>query len=366
MRSIEPVLTKDLAKNCGDRPVWRAPALEIFTYRTLVEQVAQLAYRNGDQLLFYRGQDADYESKAGGTTLYPAIYRGDYLPRRELEYRFKRLEHASRLLKEAFRKNSIDGFKDVSRKQLIQWSLLQHYEVVPTPLLDVTQSIRVACSFAQIANTSDHCYVYVLGLPYLTNRISINSEHDLVNVRLLSICPPAALRPYFQEGFVAGTADVTSNYTMKTELDFRNRLIAKFRIPGGSRFWGPGFEMIPKSALYPTGDDIKALCDQLREEVDIDLEPGDLGEFIKQWAEIEEKLLNWARQVSERNLSLREAIHDLGQRKLLTPDVVESLDKLRRVRNVAVHTPKALPSGTLSEAMQQLRKAAKAVPGSAA
>lgn len=365
MRTIEPALTKDLTRHCRDQPVWRASAFQISTYRQLVEHVAQLAYLNPDSLLFFRGQDADYESKGGGTTLYPAIYRGDYLPRREIQYRFNRLDHASRLLREEFRAQGIEGSRDVFRKRLIQWSLLQHYEVVATPLLDLTQSLRVACSFAQLANTSDRCYVFVLGLPYLTNRISSNSEHDLVNVRLLSIAPPSALRPYFQEGYLAGTADLTTEYIFKTELDFRNRLIAKFAIPGTKRFWGPGFQMIPRSALYPSGDHIEALCDKLGEVVYTEWQPGDLGQFIQEWADLEERLLNWARQQSERNVSVREGIKVLARQELLGPDVAESLDRLRRVRNVAVHTPKALPSGTLHEAMRQLRTVAKKVPGAA-
>ena len=69
----------------------------------------------------------------------------------------------------------------------MQWSILQHYEVCGTPLIDFTHSFRVACSFAQLENESDRAYIYVFGLPYITNRISINSEHDLINIRLLSI-----------------------------------------------------------------------------------------------------------------------------------------------------------------------------------
>src|SRR5205823_8222919 len=129
---------------------------------------------------------------------------------------------AAQVLVRLFAKYTIEGARDVARKRYIQWSILQHYEVVATPLLDITQSLRVACSFAQRASRDPTCYVLVLGLPYATNRISINSEEDVVNIRLLSICPPAALRPYFQEGFMAGTPDVTSRYELKTELDFRN------------------------------------------------------------------------------------------------------------------------------------------------
>jgi hypothetical protein len=160
----------------------------VTNFRALVEHVAKLAYVNPDELLFFRGQDKDYQSKAGGTTLYPSIYRGDPL--------------------------------------------------------------------AQLRSTDPMGYVYVFGPPYLTNRISINSEHDIVNVRLLSICPPSALRPCFQEGYLAGTADVTTDFDSKTELDFRNRLIAKFGISRARTFWGSGFDPIPESALYPRRLDI--------------------------------------------------------------------------------------------------------------
>ncbi len=90
--------------------------------------------------------------------------------------RFRKLESAGRTLVKLFEKHKIEGARDVSRKRYVQWSILQHYEVIPTPLLDVTHSLRVACSFAQLAGTDPTCYVYVLGFPYSTNRISINSE----------------------------------------------------------------------------------------------------------------------------------------------------------------------------------------------
>lgn len=219
-------------------PDLESAPFEVANFRGLVEHVARLAYANADELLFFRGQDKDYQSKAGGTTLYPAIYRGDSLAARELRHRFDLLDQAARLLVERFKAAKIDGHRELRQKRYIQWSILQHYEVVPTPLLDLTQSLRVACSFAQLRSTDPTCYVYVLGLPYLTNRISINSEHDIVNVRLLSICPPSALRPYFQEGYLAATADVSTEFDSKTELDFRNRLIATFAIPRAKTFSG--------------------------------------------------------------------------------------------------------------------------------
>lgn len=359
MREIRPRLSRELKAHCKGKPTWDAEAFKVSRFRALVEHVAKLAYANPDELLFFRGQDKDYRNKAGGTTLYPAIYRSDSLPMRELRHRFDLLEQSARLLVDRFKAAKIDGHRELRHKRYIQWSILQHYQVTDTPLLDVTQSLRVACSFAQLKGTEPTCYVYVLGLPYLTNRISINSEHDIVNVRLLSICPPSALRPYFQEGYMAGTADVTTEFDSKTELDFRNRLIAKFAIPRGKAFWGRGFQKIPKTALNPRGDRILALCDQLRADIRDELQVGDLGEFIKLWAQLEEYLLKNARWATERNVSIREALAALAKSGQLESWQAAQLESLRRFRNEVVHRPKAVQSITLGKYLQKARRLRK-------
>lgn len=356
MREITPRLTPELETHRGGTPIWRATAFEVPTFRSLVEHVARLAYANPDELLFFRGQDKDYQSKAGGTTLYPAIYRGDSLATRELRHRFDLLDQAARLLVARFKDAKVDGHRELRQKRYVQWSILQHYEVVATPLLDLTQSLRVACSFAQLRSTDATCYVYVLGLPYLANRISINSEHDIVNVRLLSICPPAALRPYFQEGFLAGTADVTIEFDSKTEMDFRNRLIAKFAIPRAKAFWGAGFEQIPETALYPKGDTILDLCTNMRMELREELQPGDLGEFNKEWAGLEEYLLDDARRMTERNVSVREAIAALAKSGALNSEQSAQLEMLRKFRNMLVHQPKGVGPEAVENGLSTARQ----------
>jgi hypothetical protein len=358
VRETKPGLTPELEAHCAGAAIWKVPAFPVSRFRELVEHVARLAYANPDTLLFFRGQDKDYQSKAGGTTLYPAIYRGDSLATRELNHRFDLLEQAARLLVDRFKTARVDGHRELRKKKYIQWSILQHYEVLPTPLLDLTQSLRVACSFAQLRSTDPRCYVYALGLPYLTNRISINSEHDLVNVRLLSICPPAALRPYFQEGYLAGTADVTTDFDSKTELDFRNRLVAKFAIPRAkSSFWGSGFEPIPESALYPDGDTIQSLCIELQAELRSELQPGHIGDFVRDWAALEAYLLESARRMTERNVSIREAIAALEKRGRLDSEQARLLDGLRRFRNQLVHQPTRVQPGALQEWLSTLRSA---------
>jgi len=268
MRRIQPYLTDELYKHFKDpNKISSGEPFRVNSFRELVEHTAKLSYKNKDYLLFYRGQTRDHRNKAGNSTFYPSIYRGDYLSVQELKKRFHILKDSSKALAGLFEKEKIEGYKELKRRRAVQWSILQHYEVCSTPLLDFTQSLRVACSFATIDNKNDYAYIFAFGFLYLTNRISVNSEHDLINVRLLSICPPTALRPYFQEGYLAGTDDITDDYDSKTELDFNNRLIAKFKIPNNSTFWGEGFNRIPKNSLYPDKDPIYNLCKAVKEFV---------------------------------------------------------------------------------------------------
>jgi len=264
VRKIQGAVTEEIATTLDDGDAAAGPAYRVESYRELVEQVARLAYLNKDHLLFFRGQDLDYRNKAGASTFYPTIYRGSYLRVFDVERRYARLEAASEVLREVFSDLSLEGSEDLCRREVIRWSVLQHYGVCDTPLLDLTHSLRVACSFALLENGGEAGYIYAFGLPYLKGRISVDSEHDLVNVRLLSIAPPGALRPYFQEGYLVGTTDIRTEYASKTELDLKNRLVAKFEIPNRRSFWGKDFSAIPWSALYPPDDRVAKLCEAIR------------------------------------------------------------------------------------------------------
>ncbi len=356
MRRIQGQLTKELSARCDLKDVAAAGPYFVPTYRELVEHIARLAYLNGDYLLFFRGQGRDFLNKANKSTFYPTIYRDDNLAQRELDHRFELLASAVDCLKrEIEHDKSIEGRYLVRRKRYIQWSVLQHYQVCGTPLLDFTQSIRVACSFASLDHPSDVAYIYVFGLPYLTNLISANSEHDLVNVRLLGICPPQALRPYFQEGFLAGTEDITNEYDRKVELDFNNRLIAKFSIPTDKSFWARRDQSIPDEWLYPKNDRMEAICMRVRELLRTQLRPGDLGEFIREWSELEDALVQIARRRGQRVFSVLEAIRYLEKQRVLSADQAKAVHDLRQVRNQFVHTPNEAEPSLLGEYQKRLR-----------
>lgn len=356
MRKITGTLTEDLKNHIGENDISRHDAFPVNTYRELMKHVAQLSYINKDHLLFFRGQANDYINKAGASTFYPSIYRGERTTKQELETRFEILSGASKRLADSFIKQRIDGAADVKKRRYIQWSILQHYEVCPTPLMDFSQSVRVACSFAFLNNVKKHAYIFVFGLPYLTNRISINSEHDLVNVRLLSICPPDALRPYYQEGYLAGTDDSTIDFVSKDEFDFNARLIAKFKIPISKTFWSTGFSPIPEIALYPKGDRIHRLCQELSKELGTETEPGQLGLLLQAWVNLESHLLTLSRSRGGKVYSAPEAIKLLRSSNILDSQMSERIDRIRKIRNDTVHSPEKTTTEQLISARAEIEK----------
>ena len=153
---------------------------------------------------------------------------------------------------------------------MLRWAILQHYEVCATPLLDVTHSLRVAASFAQARMPESESFLFVLALPQISGSITTSSEHGIQMVRLLSVCPPAALRPHFQEGYLLGqyptlSADGGAEYD-RSELDFSRRLLAKFRLGPSRHFWSTHFRPVPQAALFPDKRDrLKTLTDRIRE-----------------------------------------------------------------------------------------------------
>lgn len=254
------------------REVRRSKPKEIKTYRELVIAVAQIAYNNRQFNLLFRGQDRDYQDKDLGTVLLPKYYRartsGDPLLELTMEQRAILLNRGVELLGKA--KAELNADNTFDKHEQIKWAILQHYNVCPTPLLDLTASLRVACSFALLQSNNGYGIVYVIGLPHVNGSISFFVEEELILLKLLSICPPTAVRPYFQDGFLAGSfpGDLFSNRESLTaahikEFDFAQRLIAKFKITRQG-FWDEDFTEIPEFALYPKNDQAEKVCNEIR------------------------------------------------------------------------------------------------------
>jgi len=238
----------------------------INSFPELVRSVAEISFRNPEHALFYRGQHLDYQETLKNigqvSSFYPSIYRnlGKSRPVTEVFKRFEKLGTLSKRLMEKFSEEGIDGHEKITTFPELSWAILQHYEVCITPLLDVTHSLRVAASFALNENENDG-YLYVFGFPHPNGSITYSVEEELLNIRLLSICPPQAHRPYYQEGFLVGTFP-SRGLAKHLTLDIGRRLIAKFRLIK-QQFWDAHFQAIPKEALYPM-DDMISVCNKLK------------------------------------------------------------------------------------------------------
>jgi len=129
--------------------------------------------------------------------------------------------------------------------------------------LDITSSLRVACSFA-LRKARESAVVYIIGLPHTNGSISYYADEEQIIVRLLSICPPNALRPYYQEGYLVGTFPTTELKARTRSLDVANRLVAKFQIPKKG-FWDNHFTEIPELALFPKNDEMNEIVNRIKE-----------------------------------------------------------------------------------------------------
>ncbi len=231
-------------------------ARTVGSYEELVEAMAAVAFHNPEYTFFYRGQRGDHRNGAGETTFYPSLYRPGASGRLEgavLRKRCADLEVRVHQVTALFKQLELPGFEKLARFPELAWSVLQHYEICPTPLVDVTQSLRVAASFATEGGREG--YVYAVALPYPSGTLSYSAEEELLMVRLLGICPPAAKRPYFQEGYLVGSFP-SLQARRGPHLDLARRLVAKFRIDG-ARFWSTRFPAIPREALYPEDDALR-------------------------------------------------------------------------------------------------------------
>lgn len=225
----------------------------IKNFRQLVEMISELGFENHSYNLLYRGQNKDYLDKKGQSKLYPRIYRPERLDgrisKKLLDKQFKILNN--HLTKLKYEKIIIRFHRSLSKFKEYQMAILQHYGLCDTPFLDLTQSVRVAASFA--LHNSKTGYLFVLGMPHTYGSISLFVDQGLRIVKLQNICPPEALRPHYQEGFLVGRLPYSMNKDMND--NFAYRLIGKYYLNNSKgKFWDKDFKAIPYNALIPPKD----------------------------------------------------------------------------------------------------------------
>lgn len=249
-------------------PKYAASAIlkkEVSHYSDLVRLVAELSSVNGVYDLYYRGQTKDYqvEEKKSRSKLQPTLWRDSNFTRKNIEV----LNYAAMRLRSVARDCygchllSKNELRELENDPLACWALLQHYDICPTPLLDITKSLQVACSFALYESQEEFGYVYVLAFPYLTQKITINWPSNVAIMRLQSIAPIIASRPIFQDGYLATCGDwwrllQPENYPFKRSwnFDFYKRLLCKFKIRNSPDFWDLDSVKSLETDLFPDND----------------------------------------------------------------------------------------------------------------
>lgn len=341
----------------------RSNSIKIATFHDLIMEIAELSYKNPDVMLFYRGQNSNYIKKKY-STLYPTIYRPNN--EKDIKFEFEILENSSNeLLQELEKNDNVDGeeLKDIKKIKLLQYSILQHYEVCKTPLLDVTQSLKVACSFAILDNKNNTGYIYVLGLPYITGRISVDSEDYITNVRLLSISCSSSKRPFFQEGYLVQTEFVSDTNIEKGELDFNRRIVAIYEFKNNKKFWGSE-NPISKDDLYPQEDTMKNICERIKskkyyslDEIsnNVSIDKNLVGEFLTLWNKLEEKV----RYKTDINNFGRGIGLLIDSKDELYEVNIREINRLRKFRNKVVHVTNKVSNKNLKVEINSLKQLLK-------
>lgn len=268
--------SKTVASTCT--AVRSSSGFEVRNFMDLATKVAELQYQNRDYVLLFRGQSGDFRNSSNYTSLKSTLMRASKSTKvptaAALATRFEKLERAESELVNQYDLEDFPGKSRLKRQKILRWSILQHYEVCQTPLLDVTHSLRIAASFAS-KDAKDEAFLFVLGVPHISGAITASAEAGLQIVRLSSVCPPTAIRPHIQEGYLLGEYPDLSGVEQKqyyshSEMDFGRRLIAKFRFRPET-FWEKSgyFPRIPPEALYPgsSNDPLLRLAERVKSAI---------------------------------------------------------------------------------------------------
>lgn len=270
--------TSEIPEHATNNKIRSDSGHRVENYLDLAQKVAALQFNNPEYVFLFRGQSNDYKNQKRNSTLKPTLFRpmkGETkLPDSELlTKRFQFLADAERRLVSRYDSVSeFEGKLKLKRQKILRWSILQHYEICFTPLLDVTQSLRVATSFATNLE-SRQAFIYVLGVPNLSGSITASAEAALQIVRLSGVCPPVAVRPHIQEGYLLGEYPDLPDLDQKQhypafEIDFGRRVLAKFTF-NPQTFWNDSnFPLISQAARYPNQQDpLFRLAQELRNEL---------------------------------------------------------------------------------------------------
>lgn len=229
-------------------------------FRQLMDEVAYVTLSNKNYEMYYRGQSVDYKNNQSvfykeripKTIIYPSICRPERNEDGKLKHSIRKLEIAKRYEELSKMIELVRGRRSYYNEYY--YSLFQHYDILPTPLIDITQSLRVAATFALQKSTKG--YVYVFGLPYPNQSISYYSDLGIVLIKLQNVVSAKALRPRYQEGYLVGKYPFRPTKTNADDL--ANRMVAKFLVDNtDGLFWDKYFQPMPQEVLFPENDEVE-------------------------------------------------------------------------------------------------------------
>jgi hypothetical protein len=230
------------------------------TFRQLVDEVANVTLSNKSYEMYYRGQTKDYKNnqakfykdRTPKTTILPTICRPERKEGGGIKYSIRKKTVQERYRDLAKMIELMEGNSGYMNEHY--YSLFQHYDILPTPFIDITQSLRVAASFAlQKSHTG---YVYVFGLPYPNQSISYYTDLGIILIKLQNVVDVSAKRPRYQEGYLVGKFPIKPTKTNGDDL--ANRMVAKFLVDNSNgKFWDKYFQPMPEEVLYPEQDETK-------------------------------------------------------------------------------------------------------------
>lgn len=137
---------------------------------------------------------------------------------------------------------------------------------MPTPFVDLTQSLLTACSFASLHNDSDKAIVYMFGFENLNSDVYYSYSGEYQLIKLLGVVPEEAKRPLYQDGYLV------TNFPLILDkpnplFNLRNHLLAKFEFNPKLEcgFWG-NLKPWNEEFLYPKEDKILEKLNPIKEK----------------------------------------------------------------------------------------------------
>lgn len=265
----------------ASRDDWRTRVTlaPIRTFAELAECASFLQVMNKRHVLYFRGTRSDYWK----CTSFPGLDLPSMLRplsvSKALDTHLLRSRWENLKVQAEDWKNLLQ--KDHPRRRTLEyypetiWAIQQHYKDLLPPrlhegadaraqsmFLDVTQSLRVAATFALDGreHAKEHAYVSVVALPQTTSSITYEADEQLQLIRLSSVCPPKALRPQLQEAYLVGRfphptleqleKEISKIERLEERYSLRRRTIAIIPIEVNDSFWGEHGMLSPSALLH--------------------------------------------------------------------------------------------------------------------